>query len=372
MVHSSHQSLEDACAGIAYVVHSLNDPKTNITTPAPHANPAIDTCWSYLGTQPGILAAIAAGTNMIWAITPLLADHPLITTSLPSCIKLIANPPKVVDIVDDKAFTNKLLQHHGFLTPKSWLLEGDPKRAIERLGQLVYDLPCPVILKPVRGSGSEGVQLVNGFVSMLDALANLLNIDSVILVEELLEAEEGTVTLVPDGQGNFMALTIVLPFGHVSGVMPWSGHIPVAKNSRVLSAREEDSWRRAAKIECPKAAGLLKLTSATRIDICRKDENGGKFFLFDINSKPNLTGAGRPGRENQDSLCPLAAKEFGWEYPTFVRKFIETTRHLQEARAIESPGAVVGSFDNFTIWETWSGKGKDGVAGNSDVQEKSS
>ena len=105
-------------------------------------------------------------------------------------------------------------------------------------------------------------------------------------MEELLEGEEGTVTLVPDGQGNFMALPIVQRFDQVSGVMPWSGHVPVTNNSRVLSAGEEDSWHRAAKIECQKAAELLKLTSVTRIDIRRKDENGGKFFLFDVNPKP--------------------------------------------------------------------------------------
>ena len=156
-------------------MHLLNDPNISIITPAPYPNPATDTGCLFPDTQPGILAAIA---NTIWANTPLFADHPLITTSLPPCIKLIASPPKVVDVVDNKAFTNKLLQHHGFPTPKSWLLEGDPRRSIERLGQLVYDLPYPVIVKPVRGSGSEGVQLVNGFVGMLDGLDHLLNIYS--------------------------------------------------------------------------------------------------------------------------------------------------------------------------------------------------
>ncbi|PUU78791.1 hypothetical protein B9Z19DRAFT_1126041 [Tuber borchii] len=255
---------KDACADIAYTVHSLNDPKINITTPAPHPNPATDTGWSFPDTQPGILTATAA-----------------------------ANPPKLVEVVDNKAFTNKLLQHHGFPTPKSWLLEGDPKRSIERLGQLVYDLPYPIILKPVRGRGSEGVQLVNGFVGMLDALDDLLNIYSVVLVEELLKGEEGT------------------RFSQASGAMPWSGHIPVTKSSRVLSAREEDSWHRGAKIECQMATELLKLTRVTRIDIRRKDENGGKFFLYDVNPRSNRTGASHPGRDDQHGLCTMATKGFG-------------------------------------------------------------
>ena len=72
---------------------------------------------------------------------------------------------------------------------------------------------------------------------------------TIVLVEELLEGEEGTMTLVPDGQGKFMALPIVQRFDQVSGVMPWSGHVLVTKNSRVLSVGEEDSWHRAAKTE---------------------------------------------------------------------------------------------------------------------------
>ncbi|PWW75941.1 glutathione synthetase ATP-binding domain-like protein [Tuber magnatum] len=360
MVHSNRQSPEvpppppppppthDASADIAYAVHSLNDPNLRVVTPEPHPNPTADIDWSFPDTQPGILAAIAAGADTIWANTPLFAHHPLTTTSLPPSTKLIANPPKVVDLVDDKAFTNKLLQHHGFSIPKSWLLEGDSKRSIERLSQLIYDLPYPVIVKPTRGRGSEGVKLIDGFVSMLDTLDELFETHNVVLIEEFLEGEEGTVTVVPDGQGKFIALPIVQRFDQVSGLMPWNGHVPVTKNSRVLSVSKEDSWHRSAKTECEKAVELLKLTSVTRIDIRRKGEDGGKFYLFDVNPKPNLTGAGRPGRDDQDSLCAIAAREFGWEYASLVRKCIETAYPLEEACAIEPPEAVVGSLDNFT------------------------
>ncbi|KAG0643013.1 hypothetical protein HOY80DRAFT_948184 [Tuber brumale] len=361
---------KDACADIAYAIQSLNDPNISIITPEPHPSPTTVIGWSFPDTRPGILAAITAGANTIWANTSLFADHPLTTTSLPPRTKLIANPPRVVDVVDDKAFTNKLLQHHGFSIPKSWLLEGDLARSIEQLSQLVYDLPYPVIVKPVRGRGSEGVELIDGFVGMLDTLDDLFKTYNVLLIEEFLEGEEGTVTVVPDGQGKFVALPIVQRFGQVTGVMPWSGHVPVTKNSTVLPVMEEDLWHRAAKIECQKAAELLKLTNVTRIDIRRKDEKGGKFFLFDVNPKPNLTGTGRPGRDDQESLCAMAAREFGWEYPLFVRKCIDTAYPLEEARAIEPPEAVVGGLDNFTVWEKWKGKGKNGAADDGDGEVK--
>ena len=53
-----------------------------------------------------------------------------------------------------------------------------------------------------------------------------------------------------------------------------------------------------------------------------------------------------------------------------MRKCIETARPLGEARTVEPPGAVVRSLDNFTVWEKWSRKGKDGVAEKSDVEAK--
>ncbi|KAG0637466.1 hypothetical protein HOY80DRAFT_1083758 [Tuber brumale] len=73
-------------------------------------------------------------------------------------------------------------------------------RAIDLLSQPIYDLPYPTVAKPARGRGSEGVELIDGFVGMLDTLDDLFKTFNVI--EEFLEGEDGTMTIVPDGQGN--------------------------------------------------------------------------------------------------------------------------------------------------------------------------
>ena len=46
-------------------------------------------------------------------------------------------------------------------------------------------------------------------------------------------------------------------------------------------------------------------------DAATKD---GKYYLFDLNMKPNLTGPGRPDRDNRDSLIAMAARAAGWSY----------------------------------------------------------
>ena len=52
--------------------------------------------------------------------------------------------------------------------------------------------------------------------------------------------------------------------------------------------------------------------AAIRID-CRANEQG-EYLIFDVNMKPNMTGAGRPGRDDQDSLSAIAARALGWSY----------------------------------------------------------
>jgi hypothetical protein len=55
---------------------------------------------------------------------------------------------------------------------------------------------------------------------------------------------------------------------------------------------------------CVLAAGLVDARTAIRID-CRADRHG-VFKLFDLNMKPNMTGPGRPRREDQDCLSAIA------------------------------------------------------------------
>ncbi|SFE82903.1 hypothetical protein SAMN05216167_12030 [Spirosoma endophyticum] len=64
--------------------------------------------------------------------------------------------------------------------------------------------------------------------------------------------------------------------------------------------------------QCEKAAGSVNVRSLLRIDY-RQDQQG-QYFLFDENLKPNITGAGRPSRDDQDSLSTMAARSIGWRY----------------------------------------------------------
>ena len=49
----------------------------------------------------------------------------------------------------------------------------------------------------------------------------------------------------------------------------------------------------------------------------------------------NMTGPGRPGREDQASLTALAAAELGWDYPRLLLEMLSIAVPLHRLRAME-------------------------------------
>jgi len=111
----------------------------------------------------------------------------------------------------------------------------------------------------------------------------------------------------------YWSLPPVRRFNHKDGIAPYNGAVAVINNSKVLNDSElaEQPVIDLMK-SCEKAAEIVKAKAPIRID-CRGDSIG-RYLLFDLNMKPNMTGSSRPGREDQDSLSALAARKIGWSY----------------------------------------------------------
>jgi len=108
-------------------------------------------------------------------------------------------------------------------------------------------------------------------------------------------------------------LPAVKRFNHNNGIAPYNGIVAVMENSEVLSNDElQASEIQDVYEHCIKSAELIGIKAPIRID-CRSNEQG-KYFLFDLNMKPNMTGPSRPHRKNQDSLTLLSARKIGWGY----------------------------------------------------------
>lgn len=147
------------------------------------------------------------------------------------------------------------------------------------------------------------------------------------MLEQFLSGQEITLTVIPPGlyhlYGNerkietHWSLHPVIRVNHQNGIAPYSGKVAVTANS-FLMPKEEAKTQSIQTIlqQCAYAAELIQAKAPIRID-CRADEDG-TYHIFDVNLKPNMTGASRPHRMEQDSLSVIAARTLEWTYGDFV------------------------------------------------------
>ena len=70
--------------------------------------------WSYPDTEAGILAAVAAGADHLWANTVVFGEHPLQASAALDAVQdglyVVGHAPRVVEAVDDKHRVNEALR----------------------------------------------------------------------------------------------------------------------------------------------------------------------------------------------------------------------------------------------------------------------
>lgn len=306
----------DSGADIAYELS-----KNNVTTYTPSENPNIDIDkdWVFPDTKEGIENALKKGANTFWLNTILFENHPIVSF-FDKDIEFVGQEPKSVDIYDDKFLTNELLKSNGIPIPETILIKSEDLKKAQSLTEF------PVVLKPLRGRGSQGVFLINNSDELNKKLKEIFDQNEYgnsVYLEQYLSGQEITITIMPPGKYDIKnqikdfnqpwCLPAVKRFNHVNGIAPYNGIVAVMENSAVLSD-DELSTKEIKDIyaHCIKAAELINIKAPIRID-CRAD-NKGKYYLFDLNMKPNMTGPSRPQRKNQDSLTLLAARKIGWNY----------------------------------------------------------
>jgi len=319
----------DSSADIAWALQVRGQ---RVITPVKQPDPAVDSDWSFADTAEGIAAALAAGADTLWANTVVYVQHP-IRQAIDGGCWIVGQSPTLSQQLEDKWFVHQTLRKSQIGVPQtlkvgratvnaetSALSELTSTTIDERLGGF------PVIVKPVRGRGSQGVLCVQNLGELTAAVESLLTARSdfagtlvptygdFALVEEFLPGEECTVGVLPDAAQR--AMPPVVRTGHSGGVVPYSGVVPVVANSRLMPG--EHLWEPAQKA-CQQAVAKLlpnPMRAIVRID-CRQNRQG-EWCLFDFNLKPNLTGHGRPGRDDQDSLIAIAAAAWGWSYPELI------------------------------------------------------
>ena len=315
----------DSGADIACALHKHG---IEIVTPVDEPNIETDLDWVFPDTKEGIERALEKGANTFWLNTVLYKEHD-ITHFFDRDVRFVGQLPEEVDMYDDKYFTNEFLRNNNIAIPRTQLISS------ENLTDYSLEMDFPLVVKPLRGRGSQGVSLVKD-PKELDLKLNTIfsgeAYGTVVYVEEFLNGQEITVTVMPAGTytindqeihyKNPWCLPAVKRFNHKDGIAPYNGTVAVMQNSSVLDEDELNSKEvQKAYAQCEKAGELLKIKAPIRID-CRADIKGN-YFLFDLNMKPNMTGPSRPNRQNQDSLTLLAARKIGWDYIDLLRNMLK-------------------------------------------------
>ncbi|WP_066225757.1 ATP-grasp domain-containing protein [Formosa haliotis] len=304
----------DSGADIAFQLIKNN---IDVLTPIKNPNLNLDKDWVFPDTKNGIELALNHGANIFWLNTVLYKNHP-IESFLDRGIEIVGQIPETVGVFDDKMVTNNLLKSNQIPIPKNELITST------NFNDLSLDFP--LVLKPIRGRGSQGVTKIdsqNELIACLNKLFSEGTFGNLAYVEPFLNGQEITITVMP--KGNYIinnteeffsrpwCLPAVKRFNHNNGIAPYNGVVAVMENSEVLSDDEllTNEIQEVYK-HCIKAAELIEIKAPIRID-CRANKQG-KYFLFDLNMKPNMTGPSRPHRKNQDSLTLLSARKIGWNY----------------------------------------------------------
>lgn len=331
------EGYRDSGSDIAYVLQKNG---VDVVTPKTNPDPQSDEDWCFPDHEEGILEAVKKHrVSHLWANTILFSSHPLQTSSaLDSSadnLKVVSQPPNLVQQYDDKNFVNDLLRKDGsFNLPKSWLVYTTMDDILSS-----SDLKYPVIAKPIRGRGSHGVSLCRSKAALTQHLSNLLKESSPAMLEEYLDGEEATVTVMPPSSkdGKYHALPLVVRFNHADGIAPYNGVVAVTANSRTLSPDEQATNRAYEEVAeaCERVAAKLRVTAPIRIDVRQFSKDRlSKFAIFDVNMKPNMTGPGRPGREDQASLTALAAAGAGLDYSELLKEILHCAQPLKTLRSI--------------------------------------
>lgn len=294
----------DSGADIAYC---LKKNGIDVITPIDAPSVVNDFDWVFPDTSDGINSAIHKGADTLWLNTVLYKNHP-VEEFMEKGIAIIGQNPADVSRYDNKLYTNRFLLQKG-LPVTEQIVVGYEDR---------YSGSFPCVIKPILGRGSQGVVLVRSIGKFHTELMKALDskrYGDKMMVEEYLPGKEVTISVLPNG----ICLPVVERYNHRDGIAPYNGTVAVTENSRVIT---KDAALERLCNDCAKVMKTLDLKALIRID-CRQNIKG-EYKIFDVNLKPNMTGAVRLHRENQDSLTMIAVKNLGLSYFDLLSMLLKT------------------------------------------------
>ncbi len=201
----------------------------------------------------------------------------------------------------DKVTTKKLLLHHELPTPAFEVFRrGDDVAALaERCRHY------PRVVKPSREGSTIGVHIVHDAAELEAGVAEALEHDDLLLIEDYIPGAEVTVSVL--GEAALPVIQIV-PKG---GFYDYQAKYTAGETEYLLPAPLEPALYARLQQVAVQACRVLGCRGAARVDFMVRER---EFYCLEVNTIPGMT---------ETSLLPKAARQAGIDFPELVLRILE-------------------------------------------------
>lgn len=213
----------------------------------------------------------------------------------------------------DKSISKGVLARHGASTPDWDVLSAVAVREYGvggALDRICDRLPFPVMVKPVQGGASLGVQRVDDRADLADAAMSGFHYYPAVLLEEFIDGTEVAVSIV-DG-----AALPAVEIHPREGVYDFAARYTHGATDFHVPARLDAATSDACAAVALQAWNVLGCRHVMRADLIVDDE--GTPWILEVDTCPGLT---------ETSLLPLAARADGLAFDALCERMLDLARH---------------------------------------------
>ena len=217
-------------------------------------------------------------------------------------------------IAFNKELTKQTLLRHGIKTPRYQKINKNNLPDLdEEVDRLLREVGRELVIKPVAGGSSIGVEYVNDAETLRKELKKILTDDKNIIVEEFVRGKEATVGIIENFRGNrFYPLPVVEIVSRGDSQIFTYEDKYINDTDELVPGRFSYPEKSTLTEFAEKVHSVLGCRSYSRSDFIVRE---GEVYFLEINTLPGLT---------PKSLFPKAALAVGLEFNQLVDHLVKT------------------------------------------------
>ncbi len=201
----------------------------------------------------------------------------------------------------DKVVTKQLLLYHEISTPGFLVYrKGDDREAL-----LARCKHFPLVVKPSREGSTIGVSIVRDRAQLAEGLDEALRHDSLVLIEDFIQGDEVTVSVLNDEP---LPIIQIVPKG---GFYDYQSKYTPGQTEYLLPAPIDPVLYSRLQAVAVEACRALACRGAARVDFMVREK---EFFCLEVNTIPGMTAT---------SLLPKAAMAAGISFGELALRILD-------------------------------------------------